>query len=141
MGVIEGTNQVGSGLSMGRRRVAVAEYDFDTDGGGTGDITLRGDSLPSGALVVEAFVETTEAFTSGGSATVALKAEGSADINSADAISGDPWNSTGVFRADALVGADAGFATTAERSIVATVATADLTAGACTVIVEYYEVA
>lgn len=140
MAIIEQSREVGA-QSMGSRKVARALYDFDTDGGGTGDITLRGDAIPSGALVVEAFIETTTGFTSGGSATVAVKAESAADINSADAISGDPWNSTGVFRADALTGADGGVKTSAERDVVMTVATAALTAGACTVVVEYYETA
>lgn len=125
---------------MGERKVARALYDFATDGGATGDITLRGDALPSGALIVSAFIVVDTVPTSGGAATIAIKTEGAADINAADAVSGAPWSSTGVKRADALVAANTGVKTTAARSVVATVATATLTAGKFSVIVEYYEV-
>lgn len=140
MSVAPGTNKIGDAFREGRKKYARAVYDFADDGGAQGDITLTTTpKIPSGALVTEAIVNTTTAFTSGGAATVALKLEGAADVNAADAISGDPWNAAGVFRADALVGADGGLATTAERDLVMTVGTADLTAGACDVVVEYME--
>lgn len=141
MAVIEGARKVtAGGLSMGQRKLARALYDFATDGGAVGDITLRGDTIPSGALIVEAFIVVDTVPTSSGAATIAVKTEGAADINAADAYNAAPWSTTGVKRADALVGADKGIKTTAARSVVATVGTAALTAGVFSVIVEYLEV-
>lgn len=137
MPVIEGTRRLGAGLGGGRK-AAVGLYSFATDGGAVGDITLRGDSVPSGAAVVDAYIKVDTALTSGGSATVAIKLEGAADINAADAISGAPWSTTGVKRAD-FTATTAPVVTTAARSIKATVGTAALTAGAFTVVVEYVE--
>lgn len=139
MPVIEGTGKVGAG-TRGGRKSAVGQYSFAVDGGAVGDITLRGDSIPSGAAVLDAYIKVTTALTSGGSATVAVKVEGAADINAADAISGAPWSTTGVKRAD-FTATTAPVVTTAARSIVATVGTAALTAGVFTVVVEYIEFA
>lgn len=140
MSVTPGTHKIGDAYREGRKKYALASYDFANDGGSTGDITLTTTpQIPSGALVTEAIIHTTTAFTSGGSATVALKLESAADVNAADAISGDPWNATGVYRADALVGADAGLETTADRDLVMTVGTAALTAGVADIVIEYME--
>lgn len=140
MGVIEGTRKVGAGLGNGGRKSAVGLYSFATDGGAVGDITLRGDSIPSGAVIVDAYIKVGTVLTSGGAATVAIKTEGAADINAADAISGAPWSTTGTKRAD-FISTTAPVTTTASRSIVATVGTAALTAGVFTVVVEYIEFA
>lgn len=140
MGVIEGTRKVGVGGTRGGRKTAVGLYSFATDGGAVGDITLRGDTIPSGAAIVDAYIKVDTALTSGGSATVAIKTEGAADINNADAISGAPWSTTGVKRGD-FSATTAPIVTTAARSIVATVGTAALTAGVFTVVVEFVEFA
>lgn len=137
MAVIEGTGKVGVG-TRGGRKSAAGYYDFATDGGAVGDITLRGDTIPSGAVIVDAYIKVTTALTSGGAATVAVKVESAADVNAADAISGAPWSTTGAKRAD-FTATTAPVTTTAARSIKATVATAALTAGAFVVIVEYVE--
>ena len=81
--------------------------------------------------------EVTTALT-GATATVAIKVEGAADVNAADAISGAPWSTTGTKRGD-FTATTAPITTTAARSIVATVGTAALTAGVFTVVVEYIE--
>lgn len=138
MGVIEGTRKVGGGAVGGGRRSAVATYSFATHGGAVGDIALTSDTIPSGAVILDAYLNVTTALTSGGSATVAIKVEGAADINAADAISGAPWSTTGVKRAD-FTATTAPVVTTAARQIVATVGTAALTAGAFTVVVEFIE--
>lgn len=135
MPIIEGSTLT-PGAGLGRTRRAVGLYDFAVDGGVVGDITLRGDTIPSGAVITDALIKVTTALTSGGSATVAIKAEGAADINAADAIGGAPWSTTGAKRAD-LTATTAPVTTTAARSLVATVGTADLTAGKFTVAVEY----
>lgn len=139
MSVIEGTRKVGAGTGGGRKS-AVGVYSFASLGGAVGDITLAGDSIPSGAVVLDAYIKVTTALTSGGSATVAIKVEGAADINAADAISGAPWSTTGTKRGD-FTATSAPVTTTAARSIVATVGTAALTAGVFTVVVEYIEFA
>ncbi len=123
---------------IGNRKSAIARYSFATDGGAVGDITLRGGGLPAGAVIVDAMVITDTVLTSGGAATVAIKVEGAADINAADAISGAPWSTTGAKRAD-LTATTAVVTTTVARSIVATVGTAALTAGAFRVVVFYFD--
>lgn len=141
MAIIAGTRQLGDGLYVGGLTPVVGFYDFDTDGSGTGDITLRGRTIPSGAVCVDALIYVDVVPTSGGSATIALKVEGAADINAADAISGAPWSTTGPKRADALTATATPIETTAERSIVATVGTAALTAGQFRVAVWYADLA
>lgn len=140
MPIIEGSGRAGVGIAGGRRKIAVALYSFATDGGAVGDITLRGDAIPSGAIITDVLIHVDTALTSGGAATVALKAESAADLNAADAISGAPWSTTGAKRGD-LDADTAPVKTTAARSIVATVATAALTAGKFSVYVEYLEIA
>lgn len=140
MPIIEGTDRVGDGLSMGEVKIARGFYDFAVDGGAVGDITLRGDRIPSGAIVVDALLHVDTVLTSGGSATVAIKVEGGTDINSAAAISGAPWSTTGAKRAT-FTATTAPVKTTAARSIAATVGTAALTAGKFSVLVSYVELA
>lgn len=139
MSIQPGTFKVGSTSSIGRVKLARNFYDFAVEGGAAGDIVLRGDSIPSGAIITEAIIVVDTVLTSAGAATVALKTEAAADINAADAISGAPWSTTGVKRADALVGADKGIKTTAARTISATVGTAALTAGKFSVVIHYVE--
>lgn len=138
MSIIEATGKLGAGQARGRDRWAVAEYDFAVDGGAVGDIALRGDTVPSGAVLLDSLIKVTTALTSGGAATVAIKAESAADVNAADAISGAPWSTTGTKRGD-LTATTAPVTTTAARTLTATVATAALTAGKFTVAVKYTE--
>lgn len=140
MPIIEGAGKAGVGLGIGRSRRAVGLYSFATDGGAVGDITLRGDTIPSGAIITDVLINVDTALTSGGAATVALKAEGAADLNAADAISGAPWSTTGAKHGD-LTATSAPVKTTAARAIVATVAVAALTAGKFSVYVDYIEIA
>lgn len=140
MPVIEGTRKAAVGqLGVGQPKCAVGVYDFAVDGGVAGDITLRGDSIPSGAIITDALIHVDTVLTSGGAATVAIKTEGAADINAADAISGAPWSTTGAKRGD-LTATTAPVKTTAARSIVATVGAANLTAGKFSVVVWYVEI-
>lgn len=140
MPIIEGAGKAGVGLGVGRRRLAVGLYNFATDGGAVGDITLRGDAIPSEAIITDVLIHVDTALTSGGAATVALKAESAADLNAADPISGAPWSTTGAKRGD-LTATTAPVKTTASRSIVATVGAAALTAGKFSVYVSYLEIA
>ena len=136
MPIIEGTHKLGGGL--GRTKIATGMYDFAVDGGAVGDITLRGDRLPLGAIILDSLIDVDTILTSGGAATVAIKTEGAADVNAADAISGAPWSTTGAKRGD-LTATSAPVKTTAARAIVATVAVAALTAGKFNVYVTYVE--
>lgn len=137
--IMPGTEVVG-GQGLGRVKHALLRYSFATDGGVVGDIALRGDAVPSGAVVLDALILVDTALTSGGSATVALKLQSAADINAADAFDGNPWSTTGAKRGD--FDADTvPILLTAARTLVATVATAALTAGAFRVVLSYIEVA
>lgn len=137
MPIIEASRKLENSLGRGGSYWAYGLYDFATDGGAAGDIALRGESvIPSGAVIINALIYVDTALTSAGAATVAIKTEGAADINNADAISGAPWSATGAKRAD-FTATTAPILTTAARTITATVATADLTAGAFSVFVEY----
>ncbi len=129
--IIEGTT---------RPKSAVGEFDFAVDGGAVGAITLRsaeGNVIPAGSVVTGGYIEVDTAFTSGGSATVALSVEGAGDLQAAAAVSGAPFSSTG---RKSIVPAGTGATsvkTTAARSLTLTVATAALTAGKGRVVVFY----
>lgn len=138
MPIIPGTRKLAAGGAPGVAKPAVGLYSFATDGGAVGDITLRGDAIPSGAIIVDALLHVDTVPTSAGAATVAVKVESAADINAAGAISGAPWSTTGAKRAG-FTATSAPVKTTAERSIVVTVGTAALTAGAFKVVVWYVE--
>lgn len=140
MTIQPGTNKIGHAFKAGRKKYARAVYDFAVDGGTVGDITLTTTpTIPNNALVTEAMIHVKTVPTSAGAPTIALKLNGAADVNAADAISGAPWSATGLKRADALEGVDKGLVASAERSLVATVGTAALTAGVFHVYIEYME--
>lgn len=119
----------------GRVKLAQWDYDFAVDGGAVGAITLRGDSIPSGSVVIDARVVVTSGVTSGGAATVSLDLETAADLRAANAYNNATMqlSTTGV---KALLNA---VKTTAVRNVVATVGTTTLTGGAFSVIVSYVE--
>ena len=138
MGYASGVGKIGASNQIGRVRVARARYDFATDGGAVGAITLRGDSIPSGAIVLDVALNVTTGLTSGGAATVSLGIEGAADVRAAATLSTAPaLDAAAVKRSALLNGSTAPVKTTAARSVVATVATAALTAGAFDVLVQY----
>lgn len=129
MPVIEGTD---------RLKVAVAEYDFTVDGGGVGAIPMRagtatlGGALPSGAVVVNGYIEVDTPPTSGGAATAGLGLETGTDLQAGVVVSGAPWSTTG-----RKVLAFSGAKTTTTRTPVVTVAVAALTAGKFRVVLFY----
>tara|TARA_R100000152_G_scaffold19604_1_gene12031 strand:- start:32 stop:454 length:423 start_codon:yes stop_codon:yes gene_type:complete len=112
-------------------------YDFAVDGGTAGAITLKdafGDaaSLPDNAVIVGAWVEGITDLASGGNATVALGYTGAATaLVGATAKNHATWD-VGSVTALALS------KTTQKSSILATIATADLTAGKFDVMIHYY---
>ncbi|WP_327047283.1 hypothetical protein OG320_05160 [Microbispora sp. NBC_01189] len=137
MAIIEGTRAVG-GLSVGQPKVARGLYDFAVDGGAVGAITLRGDAVPSGAIIVDTLIQVETVLASGGSATVSIGTEGAADMQSAAAYNAAPWSSTGAKRGT-LTATAAPVKTTQKRNITATVGTAALTGGKFQVLVWYVE--
>jgi hypothetical protein len=113
-------------------------YDFAVDGGAAGDIDLtRGAYIPANAVILGGFAEVDTVPTSGGSATIAVKVEGAADIIAAAAISGAPWSTTGRKSVVPVFTGATTVKTTAARKIQATVATAALTAGVFDVVLFY----
>lgn len=128
------------GQVLGDHRVLMRarfRYSFATDGGAAGTLTLRGDTLPSGALVLGGYIDVTTALTSGGAATVALQLEGAGDLQAAAAITGAPWSTTGRKSiVPAFTGATS-VLTTAARAVAAVIAVAALTAGAFDVYLFY----
>lgn len=141
MGTIQpGTNKIGSTSSEGRAKYARFFYDFAAQGGAISSITMTGDAIPSGAIVIDALIHVDTALTSGGAATVALQLESAADVNAVDAVSGAPWSTTGAKRAD-FTSTTAPIKTTAARSLLAVVATATVTAGKFSVVLTYVELA
>ena len=117
-----------------------ADYSFATDGGAVGTIALSGTTgIPSGAILLSAYLEVTTVPTSAGAATIAVQVESAGDVQAAAAISGAPWSTTGVKLSSARTRAAAPVKTTAARDVSAVIATAALTAGAFRVYVEYVE--
>lgn len=138
--VIPGTGKIGLSSQIGHLKFARALYDFDDDGGAVSAITLRGDTIPSDAIVVDTFIEVETAVTSGGAATVSIGVEGAADLRAADTLATAPaLSTTGPKRSAVRNGSTDPVKTTAEQSVVATVATAALTAGKFSVVLAYVE--
>jgi hypothetical protein len=121
----------GNPFVTGALRVTRARYDFAAAGGAVGAINLlpAGAELPGGAVVLGGLVDVVTPPTSGGAATLALAVEGAGDLVAAAAVSGAPWSTAGrKSLLPAFTGATS-VKTTAARNVVATVATAALTAG------------
>jgi len=117
---------------------ARGRWDFSVDGGAVGDIDMTSTTqIPQGAVIVGGFVEVVTAATSGGSGTLAIKVEGAGDIVAAAAVSGAPWSTTGFKDVIPDSTGSTAVQTTAARKIVATVATAALTAGKVDVVLLY----
>lgn len=141
MSIIKGTRVLSAdSLGMGARKYAVAVYDFETDGGAQGDITLRGDTVPAGAIVVDALLQVDTAPLGGAGATLSLGVGSAGNLQTAAAVAGAPWSTTGPKRLT-FTATSAPIQTGADAAVIATVGTADLTAGKFTVVVEYVEIA
>lgn len=131
---------VGTSQYTGRIKWARAYYDFATDGGAVGAISLRGDKVPSGARVLNAYIDVTTAVTTGGAPTVSLGVEGAADLRAAATISTAPAINAIAMPVSAVTNrSTSAVKTTADRDVVMTIGTATLTAGRFSVLVEYLE--
>jgi hypothetical protein len=119
----------------------IFEYDFADLGGAQGAITLTdtadaAQTIPDNALVTRAYLEAITSPTSGGSATIMLGITGDTDAF----IAATAYDNA-VYVAEALTELTAAIPvkTSAAVSVIATVATADLTAGKFRIHVEYIE--
>ena len=114
------------------KRVAVVEYDFSSDGGAAGTYNL-GMRLPADAVVTNIYSSELVALTSGGSATVQLRA-GSTDLSTALAFdtgfAGD--------QSQALAGSATAIRISASSELNMVIAVAALTAGRVKFAVEYH---
>ncbi|MGW6790052.1 hypothetical protein [Streptomyces chartreusis] len=144
MGNIQpGTYKIGSGNFVGRVKYARADYDFAVDGGAIGTITMRGDTIPNGAILLDSFVSVTTGFTPTTTTTVALTVQSAGDLRAAALTNASPAviSTTGAKRL--LVDqADADLVQlTADRAISLVIAAGAVTAGKCSVVVAYVELA
>lgn len=136
-----GVGKVGTSQYIGRTKWARAYYDFAVDGGLVSAITLRGDALPSGALVLATYIKTDTIVTGGAGATVSLGIESATDVRAAATLATAPvLNGTGTLKSLVTNYGTDPVVTTAVRSVVATVAVNALTAGKFSVLVAYIEV-
>ena len=131
-----------------------AQYDFAVHGGAVGAIPMRV-RVPKGAGIINSFLHILPAPDSGGSATIAIKVESTADILTATAFDAAPFDGTfGLGKARYTPGIDLGsgdgtdtaiddsaaaafIATTAERELTVTIGTAALTAGKFNIFIQY----
>lgn len=123
------------------RGKAKFSYDFATQGGASGNITLLGDPLPKNAVLWDGCVDVITALTSAGDGdgTAALSTSQSAnDIVSAASVAGAPWSTTGL-KATVPTGAyNTAIKMTAQRAPILVVAGHDLTAGKFNLLIEYF---
>lgn len=141
MGIIDGTLKTGGRLGMGRIKQAVANFDFAVDGGKAEAHTLRGDTIPKDAVIVDSLIKVdTECKSAEDKATVLVSAESEGDLQASKKSNEAPWSTKGAKRG-AVTATGTPVTTTAERSIVATIGTAALTAGKFTVVVSYLDFA
>lgn len=140
MAVIPGTYGIKVGnLGGGQAKTAVGLYDFATQGGAVGAITLSGEQIPASAIITDTLVITDTVPTSGGAATLGVTVEAAGDVvANGTLLTATPWSTTGAKRG-AVTATSVPVTTTASRSIAATVGVAALTAGKFRVIVTYIQ--
>lgn len=141
-GVEESTiaeTSIGPVVPGGQKNDAVFEYDFASQGGAIGTIFLRGPLLPTGAVLSDSFMKVITALASLGAAEVAIGAVAAGDIQTAAAVSGAPWASTGLKDTSAPEpGTESGYLTlTANGRLRMDITVAALTQGHFKVIVAY----
>ena len=132
-----GRATIGSAAKLGRTKWAYAKYDFDDHGGAVSTISLTGDTIPAGSIILDCVLLVDTVVTSGGSPTIALAVD-DATLDAAVALTG-LYDTAGQYKVD-HTRADNPLVNTDAAVVTATVATAALTAGVFRVIVEYVEV-
>ena len=138
-------------IQVAKKSVAF-EYDFDIDGGAIGAIHT-GVYLPGNIVVRPPLFDVITAFTSDGSATVAVKAQGGAVLLASAATpyadypgagaAGYVDNILGITGAGlnpvVVVGDEECYVSNTAGELIFDIGTAALTAGKCIVIIEYFQ--
>ena len=119
---------------FGYKKEVIGVYDFAVDGGAIGDYVLF--KLPDNTIITNVLFDVVTAFVStGGTGTVALKANAANDLLSA--VDADTLSA---IHAGIPVGTAAtSVKLTADRDITLSIATAVMTAGKVVVHIEYFE--
>jgi hypothetical protein len=141
MAVKPGTNRLGLGRhGRGRKKVAVFEYDSAVDSKATGEVTLRGQAVPGGAIITDTLIKVDAVLksTEENKATVLLTLESEGDIQASKKAAEAPWSSAGAKRG-AVTATGTPVITTAARSVKAKIGSVALTAGRFRVAVEFVE--
>jgi hypothetical protein len=121
------------------KHVAKFTYDFGTQAGAAGNITMVGDPLPDNAIIWDGVMDVILAPTGAGGTTLAVSIQAANDLVTAAAVAGAPWSTADTMIALVPVGVVAhAIKLTAARSPYVTIGTHDLTAGRIIVIIEYY---
>jgi hypothetical protein len=130
---------VGPVVQGGQKQAAVFEYNFDKHGGAVSMIILPGPLLPNGAVITDAYMKVITALTSSASGEVSVGAVAADDIQTAAAVSGAPWSTTGLKDVVAPEpGTESGYLTlTANGRIRMDITVGALTAGRFKVIIAY----
>ena len=123
------------GLAPGKQ-VAYFEYDFDKDGGAIGTVALRGNKLPSGAIITSGMIHVITAVTSGAAVTVELGVEGTDDVL-ASTLKAALTIGALLDVVPAMTAATAILTTTAGAGVTMTIGVAAITAGKVVVALEY----
>jgi len=131
----------GDADGLGVLRVARATFDLAVAANRSVGAHGLGVILPAQAIVVGGFMEVNTAVTGEANATLAVSVLGANDIQTAAAVSGAPWSTTGrkAIVPKANTPESTGIKLTAAKEITATIATAALLTGKVTVYLYYVE--
>ena len=126
-------------LTAAHPKHLIFKYDFATDGGSQGSISLKDNNgvaqqIPAGAIITNSYIEVETAITSAGSATVAFGLLGNTDAFKAA-------TAKGTLSANYVVAGanDLPLRTAVPIDVQATIAVADLDGGLFRIFVEYIE--
>lgn len=131
----------GDGDGLGVLRVARATFDLGVEANRTAEAHASDIELPAQAIVVGGFMEVNTAVTGETNATLAVSILNANDIQTAAAVTGAPWSTTGrkAIVPKANTPESTGIKLTAAKKITFTVGTAALLTGKVTVYLYYVE--
>jgi len=120
----------------GYKKVALFEYDFAKHGGAISAISVYGDCIPAGSIIKEGIIHVKTAATSGGSATLKIKALTTDDLLTSTAVGSLTLNA---LIATVPVGSAASsiYVATAITNIIFTIGAATFLTGKICVALEY----
>lgn len=138
-GTLASKYKLGSASVIGQKLVLIATYDVAVSGGTQVTVNLKDANtgldakLPSGAVISTVMIDTITPFVSGGSATIAIGAVSTTDLKGALAYG----SYTGIVAGVPVGSAATSIKLTADKTVTATIATANVTAGKINVLIEY----